>query len=261
MAERGISVRELARRSYCDKSHISRIRNGHARPSPETAANLDQILAAGGELIALAARPHQGPGSSAHLLSPIAGSARKLPPADANYVTDLRQASQQLAALDTRHGGDDLVAIATRTFKTAHSCLASGAYVSAAEHDLQAAVGEAGEVASWIAYDADQQPLSRLLCHEAMLVTRLTGDRSMELFELTHLAMQSIYLHRSAEALRIADDMLGGVQLTGRVAALFHLRRGRALAQLGDRPRALAAIGKARTLLADGIAQCRLAYF
>ena len=53
MAERGISVRELARRVPCDKGHVSRLRNGHTRPSPTTAAKLDEILGAGGKLAAL----------------------------------------------------------------------------------------------------------------------------------------------------------------------------------------------------------------
>ncbi len=55
MAERGISVRELARRVPCDKGHVSRLRNGHTRPSVATAARLDEILGAGGKLARLAA--------------------------------------------------------------------------------------------------------------------------------------------------------------------------------------------------------------
>src|SRR5260370_35068354 len=55
MAERGISVRELARRVPCDKGHVSRLRNGHTRPSVATAARLDEILGAGGKLARLPA--------------------------------------------------------------------------------------------------------------------------------------------------------------------------------------------------------------
>jgi transcriptional regulator with XRE-family HTH domain len=256
MDERGISGCELARRVYCDRSLIYRYRKGKQQPSAKLASKLDEVLGAGGELMALAL-PSPHPASVAQpradgrtlALEPVI----RYPLADADYVTHLREAVQQFALLETRYGGSDVLPIAARTFRAAHSRLASGGYVPAAERDLQAAVGEAGEVTAWVAYDADQQPLSRALCQEAMLVSRLAGDRSMELFDLTHLAMQSIHLHRSAEALRIADDMLGGPQLAIRVTALLHLRRGRALAQLGDKPRAFAAIGKARSLLSDGI--------
>jgi tetratricopeptide (TPR) repeat protein len=55
MAERGAGVRELARACYVNPSHISNIRNGKARPSPELARTIDAQLGAGGQLAALAA--------------------------------------------------------------------------------------------------------------------------------------------------------------------------------------------------------------
>jgi hypothetical protein len=85
------------------------------------------------------------------------------------------------------------------------------------------------------------------------MLSRQVGDRDMELFELTHLAMQSVHLHRPAEALRITSDLLDGGRLASRVAAVLEIRRGRALAQLGDEGRAMAALGRARATVADGI--------
>jgi len=245
----GVSGGELARQVPCDPALVSRYLNGRQQPSRRMASRMDEVLGADGELTVLAEPPEANLSSGILALDP----AVRCLPADADYVAGLRQATRRLVALDTRHGGNDVLAIATRTFQAAHFRLASGAYVPHAERDLQAAVGEAGEVAAWIAYDADQQPLSRALCQEAMLVSRLAGDRSMELMQLGHMAMQGFHLRRSAESLRIADEVLGGTHLSGRVAALFHLRRGRALAQLGDRPRALSAIGRSRSMLADGI--------
>lgn len=59
MAARGTGVRELARMIPCDPGHVSNLKNGKARPSPELAAAVDQALDAGGRLAALAgsARP------------------------------------------------------------------------------------------------------------------------------------------------------------------------------------------------------------
>jgi transcriptional regulator with XRE-family HTH domain len=54
MAARGIGVRELARRVHYNAGHISNVKNGHARPSPELAAALDTALGADGALMALA---------------------------------------------------------------------------------------------------------------------------------------------------------------------------------------------------------------
>jgi len=56
MTERGIGVRQLARACYVNPSHISNLRAGRGRPSPELARKLDDHLGAGGQLAALAAR-------------------------------------------------------------------------------------------------------------------------------------------------------------------------------------------------------------
>ncbi|WP_433231932.1 helix-turn-helix domain-containing protein [Actinomadura formosensis] len=58
MAERGMSLRKLAKVAHYDSSHLSRVSRGHKPPSQELAARLDELLGAGGELAALApARP------------------------------------------------------------------------------------------------------------------------------------------------------------------------------------------------------------
>jgi hypothetical protein len=75
----------------------------------------------------------------------------------------------------------------------------------------------------------------------------------MELFVLSQLAMQSVYLHRSREALRIADQGLALGSPSPRVEAIFHVRRGRALAQLGADTGSREALTKAQALLASGV--------
>src|SRR5580700_1220839 len=57
MTARDLGVRELARMVPCNPGHISNLRSGKARPSPELAATLDERLAAGGMLVALAPTP------------------------------------------------------------------------------------------------------------------------------------------------------------------------------------------------------------
>lgn len=52
MAERGFGVRALARTVPCDPALISRFANGEQSPSAQMARHLDEVLAAGGELIA-----------------------------------------------------------------------------------------------------------------------------------------------------------------------------------------------------------------
>jgi hypothetical protein len=115
-------------------------------------------------------------------------------PADAAYVESIRDDTRRLIDLDTRYGGDDLVHLAVRATSTADEHLAAGCRARTLESDLQAAVGELAQVAAWIAYDADQQQMARQLTNEALLHSRLAGDRLMELFEPAQLAMQSLHL-------------------------------------------------------------------
>jgi transcriptional regulator with XRE-family HTH domain len=62
MAARGLGVRELARMVPCNPGHISNLRSGKARPSPELAEILDERLEASGTLAGLApARMHHRP--------------------------------------------------------------------------------------------------------------------------------------------------------------------------------------------------------
>ena len=62
MAVRGVGVRELARMVPCNPGHISNLRSGKARPSPELAEALDERLGAGGALYALVpAHERRGP--------------------------------------------------------------------------------------------------------------------------------------------------------------------------------------------------------
>jgi transcriptional regulator with XRE-family HTH domain len=55
MDERGVGVRELARQVPCNPGYVSNLRNGRKRPSPSLAERLDDVLDAGGTLVALAA--------------------------------------------------------------------------------------------------------------------------------------------------------------------------------------------------------------
>jgi hypothetical protein len=57
MAARGVGVRELARLVPCNPGHVSNLRTGRDRASAELAARLDEVLGAGGELLALVPAP------------------------------------------------------------------------------------------------------------------------------------------------------------------------------------------------------------
>lgn len=172
--------------------------------------------------------------------------------APGDYAAAVRDTSQHLIMLDSRFGGTAIADLAVRAFSTARTALATGRH-NADEHDLQAAAGEAGEIAAWTLYDADRLEESRATTHEALLLSRLAGDRSMELFELSHLALIDVHQRHSREALRIAEHTIEGTELAPRVEALFKLRAARALAQGGDRARAIATLDQAAGALQESL--------
>jgi transcriptional regulator with XRE-family HTH domain len=59
MDEQGISGCELARRAGCDRSYIYRLKQGKQPPSAKIAKRCDEVLGAGGELMALTGEPTQ----------------------------------------------------------------------------------------------------------------------------------------------------------------------------------------------------------
>ena len=78
MVGRGIGVRELGRQVPCNAGHISQLCHGRKRPSEQTARRLDDVLDAGGQLLALARQqlpPSQLARGSADAESVIPGDA------------------------------------------------------------------------------------------------------------------------------------------------------------------------------------------
>src|SRR5690606_40540007 len=96
------------------------------------------------------------------------------------------------------------------------------------ERDLYAATGELGEVAGWLLYDAGRHGLVRRVNHEALHLSRLAGDRSMELLTLQSMSMHAGHLGRPLDALRIAPMVLETNRLSPRLQALFRTREARA---------------------------------
>ncbi len=86
-------------------------------------------------------------------------------------------------------------------------------------------------------------------------MSRLSGDRAMELLILQNMSMQAGRLGRPREALQLVTTVLNAGGLSPRVEALFTIREARTRAQLGERVTApRGAFAKARSLFQDGIA-------
>jgi transcriptional regulator with XRE-family HTH domain len=173
-------------------------------------------------------------------------------PADAAYVDAIHATMGHLVALELQHGGDDVAPLAARYFEAVRRRVAAGAWTPGVERDLVAAAGELAEVAGWLAHDADRQDAARRLNVEALHLSRLAGDRSVELLTMSNAAFIALFERQPGEALMIARAALADERLTGRQRVIFRLREARALAQLGDAAAAARAAQGAESAFYDG---------
>lgn len=243
-----VSQTELARLVGASQSAVSRYEKGSAVPDKFVMAQIDDVVNANGALKDMLLSSGGSPIANYEL-----GRLEMGPPANAAYVDGLRATINSLVDLDGFHGGSDLAPIAQRSFKEANGKLACGHYLPKVEKDLEAVTAELGEVLGWLLYDAERQHEARNANLEARELARLAGHRSMELFVLTAMSMQTLHGGRPREALMIARSVLGEAHSSSRVQTLFRLREARALAGLGDRSGALASMAQAESALSNSV--------
>lgn len=248
---RALSVRTGARLANVSPSYWNALATGRSKPpSREIALAIDQALGADGELLALAAPGPSVPMPTVPLLDALPAPRERL---HADDVERTYGTIRHLIDLDRQHGADDLSAVAMSAFRAAQGKVARGLVDPEVAVDARRAVAELAEVCGWLAYDADQQELSRMMFNEARLTAELAGDWHLETFCRDLLAMQALHIGRPEEALLMAQRAVAHPRIHGRMGAIFHLRRGRALAELGAEQGALDALARSRAELAGGM--------
>jgi hypothetical protein len=174
-------------------------------------------------------------------------------PADEQYVAAVRESVQELVALDVKFGGDSTSALAVRALSLVRHRLNSGRYRRGIRRDLQAATAELAELSGWLLCDANRQIAADRINHEAVALSRLSGDRAMELFTIHNMSLQATYLRRPERTLQLVEPILEQGKLTPRLTAMFQLRVARAYAQMGLRTDAMKSLSQATGRLFDGV--------
>jgi transcriptional regulator with XRE-family HTH domain len=228
-----MSMRGAARALRYDVAYLSRVLNGKQSPSLQLAEALDELLGANGEL--------------ASLVTPnIPPAPLEQPPGLDADIAHMKASAKHLLEHADRYGGDTVAPAAVQVWRSAQRKLDSGLIPEKEQRPYLSAVAEAAEVAGWLLFDAGQWDAARAAFLESHMLARHAGDRSMQWFALDTLAMLDIERERPAEALRIADELMCQSRVPPRVALLAQIRRGRALAQVGDHKRTLKTLNAAR---------------
>ena len=155
----------------------------------------------------------------------------------------VRAVTEGVITLDELTGGADLVPMAVRNARAAHQSA-----TLTQDPQMASAAAEALQVAGWLAFDADDQPLARRLTSASVLTAGASGDHLAELFALSQLAMQDTHEQRPDQARKVCDHALGQ-DLAPRVRGLFELRLARAQGQEGTPVRAVEMLNRARSRL------------
>jgi transcriptional regulator with XRE-family HTH domain len=233
LQDSGYSMKAAARAMNYDVAYLSRVLNGKQNPSAKLAESLDDLVEANGELAALVGKANTS-----------APGEEKL-----GVETDIgRMKSSASHLLDhaDRYGGDTVAPAAVQVWRAAQRKLDAGIIPEKEQRPYAAAVAEAAEVAGWLLFDAGQWDAARTAFLESHMLARHAGDKAMQWFAMDMLAMLDVDCERPAGALRVADELLCQDRIPPRVALLARVRRGRALAQMGDHKRTLTELDAAR---------------
>ncbi|MFH8370159.1 XRE family transcriptional regulator [Streptomyces sp. NPDC018031] len=232
LRERGISTGSAARALGQDAAGLARVPAGKRIPSDRLVAAFDRAFP-----------PDPRPAAEPDRPDPVRGC---------DEVAAVRAASQRLVLLDNSMTGRSAAGAAAREFAAVHRRLRTGDHDARYERDLWAAAAELAEVAGWACIEAERHPAADRLNREALLLARMSGDRSIELLIIQNLAMHAGWLGRPREELALARAVLEGRPLTPRVEAMFRIREARGLMGTGRLAAGARSLARARSLHADG---------
>ncbi len=186
--------------------------------------------------------PHPSPNSSLRI-SDTRG---------ADFADAIRQASQQLVALDNGPLGVPVAEPAVRAFRIVRDRLDRADYDSRHGRDIRSAAAELAEVAGWALFDVEQHAAAWRANQAALALVQEAGDASMELLIRQNIAMCSEWTGHHPVALAVTRGVLAHGALSPRVEAIFRVREAKGLAGLAYTTGAVQALSAARSLLEDG---------
>jgi transcriptional regulator with XRE-family HTH domain len=261
MRERGLGVRALARKVPCDQALISRLANGKVRPSAQIARRLDEVLDAGGALVALARQDGEDVirrefiGASATLAVgaalPRAGNRVGM-----DFADRLALRVARLRGLDDYLGGSGTYELYAAELDATLGVLRNSSYAETTGCALLSIAAEQAQQAGWAAFDAGWTRYARWLYHLSLSAATQAGDAPLAANSLILLAYQQVSsgqpgTQAATAACRMADT--GGAPPVAR--ALIYGRTAWTHAVAGQDADCERALSSAENTLADSKGQ------
>jgi hypothetical protein len=284
------SIRALAARAHCSKSHICDLELGKRLPSRQTAAALDRALGAGGDLFTVAfpdARdlPWTPAGTRQALrdvvkgalvdrrgflrltgpaLAAASGAWPDLPPGPALEQTAGRRIGTEtlaqvearlplLRALEDQLGGATVRQLVDAELGLVTGLLDEASYTAEQGRRLAAAASELARLAGWASCDAGYHAAAQRYWGAALHAAHNADSPVLGANVLKNMTLQLLDVGHRADALAVADAALAaGRGGTARTRAMLAVRKARAHAALGEHRDCTAALSAAGTYHARG---------
>lgn len=200
LAERGMSLRALARGARCDPGYLSRVVNGHKPVTPHLAAILDDTLCAGGRLRTAAAVPalagRRGDDGNGWL------ARRAVTLGD---VEAIREVTRTFRGLDNKFGGAHAHVLAAGYLDSSVvPMLRAGTYREDVGQQLFGAAAQLAHLVAWTAYDIDNHRRARLYFTRALELATAAGDHAFGGEILAARSHHGIHLGAPAKAAELA---------------------------------------------------------
>ncbi|MGA5004693.1 helix-turn-helix domain-containing protein [Streptomyces koyangensis] len=267
--EAGMTLTRLASAVHYSKSQLSKIENGHQRPTPHLARRCEVELNCPGRLTALLPDPSGSAGSSAAGGPP---SRRLVLTAGAATVLLAHSApgSASASAPGEQAGDGSLVdsarALLTHFRRMAQSCPPPAVLVPLAEqtralvalaadsgsdarNGLLLAAGRFAEFTGWMAQESGHDEAARRWTDHAARLAFEGGDHQLGHYGLVRRALMAYYRGHAAETVALSASA-GDHRLAPRIRGLAAQQEAEGHALAGDHGASMRALDRARDLLA-----------
>ncbi|HEY7143953.1 MAG TPA: helix-turn-helix domain-containing protein [Streptosporangiaceae bacterium] len=246
MGTRGVGVHELARMSNYTAGHISNLRTGAKRASLQCAATLDDLLGAGGELIAAAGHreltAEPDPGDLGHPVVPLPA----LDSDDVHPVEHLDRFRGLISESDNLFGPRNLISLVRR-----HVALIARMRHGRSGSDSRELLrmqARYAESLAWLYQDCTQFRDAQYWLDRSLEWAHMADDRQWAAFTLARKSQLAGDMHDSASAVDLADAAARMAEDSTRLAAAGAAYQAHGHALSGDAAASLRALDRAHDI-------------